>query len=171
MPVLTTTPILKNSKREEWNILITFVCKANPKISFILQMFMSFVQEPRLVQYGKCYWAFAEEVRGGKRLVHAECIVCKCKAFYEWVEEQAAIILGMLSPGHHVEKNRTSDRLPILHLSTLFAFGISKYHFCLPSLVLKDTATAQDHTGLSDTKSTTGFGYGHFVHPHKISFM
>jgi len=63
--------------------------------------------------------AFAEEVHDGKMLVHAKCIVCKCKVFYKWVEEEAAIILGMLHAGHHEENNRMRDRLPILCLSTL----------------------------------------------------
>jgi len=104
-------PILKHSKGEypegERKILITFVCYADPKISFIPQSILNFCTRTAIGTIWKMLLNIAEDVRDGKRPAHAECIVQKREALYDWVEKRSTIISGMQSPIHINEDDKT----------------------------------------------------------------
>jgi hypothetical protein len=76
-------------------ILLTTVMYCDPKIAFVPHSFMNFCTRTAIGTVWSMILKVSEEVREGKRPVHADLIASKREELYDWVEERAQLITGM----------------------------------------------------------------------------
>jgi hypothetical protein len=94
-------PALTKSKakypEDESLILLTFVMYCDPKINWVPHSFMNFCTRTAIGMVWRMILKVSEEVRGGKRPVHADVIENK-PDFYTWVKERSRLITGEEAP-------------------------------------------------------------------------
>ena len=76
-------------------ILLTTVMYCDPKIAFVPHSFMNFCTRTAIGTVWRMILKVSEEVREGKRPVHADLIASKREELYDWIEERAQLITGM----------------------------------------------------------------------------
>jgi hypothetical protein len=79
-------------------ILLTTVLYCDPKIAYVPRSFMNFCTRTAIGTIWRMLLQVSEDVREGKRPVHADLIARKRQELYDWVEERAVLISGMQLP-------------------------------------------------------------------------
>jgi len=103
-PCTADHPALEHSKgkypEDEGLILLTVVMHIDPLISFVPHSFMNFCTRTAVGTVWRHILNVSEEVRDGKRKVHADLIAEKREELYDWIEERAQLITGINAGDH-----------------------------------------------------------------------
>jgi hypothetical protein len=72
----------------EDDILVTFGFEVDPKLDYIPSWLLNFIVRTVIGSLWGAFVRVAEEIRDGKRPIHAKAIAAKREALYDWVDER-----------------------------------------------------------------------------------